>query len=92
MRVSCYMREILRSVIAVLPHIATLIKQEDMVDTIIINVIYLTIAPFFAIEGGHTFKAKDSGFGSMEMKTIRNEALGVISNVGTAIIKPAVLS
>lgn len=79
-RISTLIREILQQSSTAMARISDLVRQEEMPDAIIINTIYLAITPFF-VEQGLKVTAKNTAFGSSEMKSIRNEALSIVRTV-----------
>jgi cohesin loading factor subunit SCC2 len=79
-RISKLIKDILQKVPVIFSLITLLLKQEELPEAIIINGVYLAIAPFF-VEQGLKSKSKDAGFGNAETKVIRNEALATIKLV-----------
>lgn len=82
------LQDVLQLASAIIPKIANLAKQEEMSDSIVINAVYVAVAPFFADQApppGGRAKAKEERFGLAEMKAIRNQALGLVRTVSTPL-------
>lgn len=77
--IATLIRKVLTAASSTFLSITNLLKQEDATDTTIINAVYIAIAPFFN-EPGVKNKAKDVS-GSLEMKVVRSQALGIIRTV-----------